>query len=105
MVESVAFLKEFRDSLQITHQTGESDFDTVSRGYTEVGWNGNVEVLKYIDDMVGEFARADLVVSRAGATTSAELMAAGKARSWCHYPDRWSNDAMRRRCKTLGQLG
>jgi UDP-N-acetylglucosamine--N-acetylmuramyl-(pentapeptide) pyrophosphoryl-undecaprenol N-acetylglucosamine transferase len=79
MVESVAFLKEFRDSLRITHQTGESDFDTVSRGYTEAGWDGNVEVLKYIDDMVGEFARADLVVSRAGATTSAELMAAGKA--------------------------
>jgi len=28
--------------------------------------------------MVGEFANADLIVSRAGATTAAELMAAGK---------------------------
>jgi UDP-N-acetylglucosamine--N-acetylmuramyl-(pentapeptide) pyrophosphoryl-undecaprenol N-acetylglucosamine transferase len=29
--------------------------------------------------MVGQFARADLIVSRAGATTSFELMASGKA--------------------------
>ena len=34
---------------------------------------------EYIDDMMGAFAANDLIVSRAGATTSAELMAAGKA--------------------------
>jgi UDP-N-acetylglucosamine--N-acetylmuramyl-(pentapeptide) pyrophosphoryl-undecaprenol N-acetylglucosamine transferase len=35
-------------------------------------------VREYIDDMMREFAAADLIVSRAGATTAAELMAAGK---------------------------
>ncbi len=34
---------------------------------------------EYIDDMVSAFAASDLIVSRAGATTSFELMAAGKA--------------------------
>ncbi|MGH9915038.1 MAG: UDP-N-acetylglucosamine--N-acetylmuramyl-(pentapeptide) pyrophosphoryl-undecaprenol N-acetylglucosamine transferase, partial [Pyrinomonadaceae bacterium] len=36
------------------------------------------DVREYIEDMVTEFAKANLVVSRAGATTSAELMAAGR---------------------------
>jgi UDP-N-acetylglucosamine--N-acetylmuramyl-(pentapeptide) pyrophosphoryl-undecaprenol N-acetylglucosamine transferase len=36
-------------------------------------------VREYIDDMVAAFAHADLIVSRAGATTSFELMAAGKS--------------------------
>ncbi|HEV2761809.1 MAG TPA: glycosyltransferase, partial [Pyrinomonadaceae bacterium] len=37
------------------------------------------DVREYIDDMVSAFAAADLIVSRAGATTSFELMAAGKS--------------------------
>ncbi len=37
------------------------------------------DVREYIDDMMNAFATNDLIVSRAGATTSAELMAAGKA--------------------------
>ena len=37
------------------------------------------EVVDFLDDMEKRFAEADLVVSRSGATTCAELTAAGKA--------------------------
>jgi UDP-N-acetylglucosamine--N-acetylmuramyl-(pentapeptide) pyrophosphoryl-undecaprenol N-acetylglucosamine transferase len=36
--------------------------------------------------MVREFANADLIISRAGATTSAELVAAGKAAIMVPFP-------------------
>jgi UDP-N-acetylglucosamine--N-acetylmuramyl-(pentapeptide) pyrophosphoryl-undecaprenol N-acetylglucosamine transferase len=79
MVEALPYLEGQREVLRITHQTGETDFERITRGYADSGWSKNAEVLRYIDDMVGQFARADLIVSRAGATTSFELMASGKA--------------------------
>ncbi len=65
--------------LRITHQTGEADFEKVRAGYRDAGWGEQVNVRKYIDDMVVSFANVDLVICRAGATTTAELIAAGKA--------------------------
>jgi UDP-N-acetylglucosamine--N-acetylmuramyl-(pentapeptide) pyrophosphoryl-undecaprenol N-acetylglucosamine transferase len=78
MVEALPLLNGLKDRLRITHQTGEADFEKISQGYRDAGWSNQSEVLRYIDDMVTQFGRADLVVSRAGATSSAELMAAGK---------------------------
>ena len=78
MIAALPHLAAERARLHLTHQTGKLDFETVRKGYEEVGWTKGVEIKEYIDDMVGEFARADLIVSRAGATTAAELMAAGK---------------------------
>jgi UDP-N-acetylglucosamine--N-acetylmuramyl-(pentapeptide) pyrophosphoryl-undecaprenol N-acetylglucosamine transferase len=43
-------------------------------------------VRAYIDDMVWRFAAADLVICRAGATTTAELIAAGKAAIMIPFP-------------------
>lgn len=78
MVAALPHLDAYRDVLHITHQTGRLDFDAVRKGYEGAGWTERAEIKEYIDDMVGEFAKADLIVSRAGATTAAELMAAGK---------------------------
>ena len=41
---------------------------------------------RYIDDMVVSFGDADLVICRAGATTTAELIAAGKAAIMIPFP-------------------
>ena len=41
---------------------------------------------KYIDDMVAAFTEVDLVICRAGATTTAELIAAGKASLMVPFP-------------------
>ena len=63
--------------LDITHQTGERDVELVRRAYLDAGLEARVEPFLYAMDR--EMKRADLVVSRAGATTIAELTAAGRA--------------------------
>jgi UDP-N-acetylglucosamine--N-acetylmuramyl-(pentapeptide) pyrophosphoryl-undecaprenol N-acetylglucosamine transferase len=72
--------------VQIKHQTGPADFERVQAAYSKSGWNGSAEVRSYIDNMVADFANADLVVCRAGATTTAELIAAGKASVMIPFP-------------------
>ncbi|HET6893421.1 MAG TPA: glycosyltransferase, partial [Pyrinomonadaceae bacterium] len=70
----------------ITHQTGEADFERVKEAYVASGWEKHADVRRYIDDMVVSFANADLVICRAGATTTAELIAAGKASIMIPFP-------------------
>ncbi|HEX3559433.1 MAG TPA: undecaprenyldiphospho-muramoylpentapeptide beta-N-acetylglucosaminyltransferase [Pyrinomonadaceae bacterium] len=79
VVAALAHLSEQRGVLRVTHQTGKLDFERVRAGYNSAGWGESAEVREYIDDMFAAFAGADLIISRAGATTSFELMAAGKA--------------------------
>jgi len=78
MIAALPQLDSYRERLQVTHQTGPTDFSKVRHAYDEAGWR-EAKVREYIDDMMVEFAANDLIISRAGATTSAELMAAGKA--------------------------
>ena len=62
--------------VDITHQTGERDLELVRRAYREQGLAARVE--PFLFDMDREMKRADVIVSRAGATTIAELTAAGR---------------------------
>jgi UDP-N-acetylglucosamine--N-acetylmuramyl-(pentapeptide) pyrophosphoryl-undecaprenol N-acetylglucosamine transferase len=57
-------------------QTGTRDFDVVRSAFERNGVQGRVE--PFIDAMDREMTAAGLVVSRAGATTLAELTAAGR---------------------------
>lgn len=77
MVDALANLRDLKGRLRITHQTGVHDLEAVRKGYEDAGWP-DAEVTEYISDMVSKFAEADLVISRAGATTCAELAAAGR---------------------------
>jgi UDP-N-acetylglucosamine--N-acetylmuramyl-(pentapeptide) pyrophosphoryl-undecaprenol N-acetylglucosamine transferase len=78
MLAALPHLEPYRDVLGISHQTGKLDFAKVRDGYAAAGWAERADVREYIDDMMAAFAAADLIISRAGATTSFELMAAGK---------------------------
>ncbi len=78
MIAALPHLETHRERMHITHQTGAADFGKVRQSYSSAGWGEHSDVREYIDDIVSDFAKNDLVVSRAGATTSAELMAAGK---------------------------
>ncbi len=71
-------------NLQVLHQTGEKDVDEVKEGYRLAGVRA--AVLPYIHDMAGAYAAADLVVSRSGATTVAELAVCGKRAVLIPYP-------------------
>jgi UDP-N-acetylglucosamine--N-acetylmuramyl-(pentapeptide) pyrophosphoryl-undecaprenol N-acetylglucosamine transferase len=63
--------------LQIVHQTGPAMLERVLAAYRAAG--RAAEVVAFLDDMERRFAAADLVLSRSGATTCAELTVAGKA--------------------------
>jgi len=67
-----------RAGLRIVHQTGDKDYDWVKKRYQEEGFAAD-DVLPYLNDMPARFAAADLIISRAGAMTCAEIIAAGKA--------------------------
>jgi UDP-N-acetylglucosamine--N-acetylmuramyl-(pentapeptide) pyrophosphoryl-undecaprenol N-acetylglucosamine transferase len=79
MTAALPLLAPTRDGFRITHQTGARDVEWVTARYRASGYEMRAEVVPYITDMPGVFGRADLVVSRAGATTLAEIMAARKA--------------------------
>ncbi|MXZ73185.1 MAG: undecaprenyldiphospho-muramoylpentapeptide beta-N-acetylglucosaminyltransferase [Acidobacteria bacterium] len=61
--------------MDVTHQTGERDYERVRDGYRRAGMDARVE--PFFDAMADEMAAADLIVCRAGATTLAEVAAAG----------------------------
>ncbi|HEX8091535.1 MAG TPA: undecaprenyldiphospho-muramoylpentapeptide beta-N-acetylglucosaminyltransferase [Blastocatellia bacterium] len=85
VVGALPLLAEKNDLLAITHQTGERDFDEVKSGYREAGFEG-ADVRPFIHDMARSFEQADLLLCRAGATTAAEVAAAGKAAIFVPFP-------------------
>jgi UDP-N-acetylglucosamine--N-acetylmuramyl-(pentapeptide) pyrophosphoryl-undecaprenol N-acetylglucosamine transferase len=76
MVEAAARLAAGAPRVAVTHQTGERDLEMVRDGYRRAGLEARVEPFLFAMDR--EMKAADLVVCRAGATTLAELTAAGK---------------------------
>jgi UDP-N-acetylglucosamine--N-acetylmuramyl-(pentapeptide) pyrophosphoryl-undecaprenol N-acetylglucosamine transferase len=61
----------------LTHQSGKKNIDALRESYAKAGVQA--EVVDFIDDMAAAYARADLVICRAGAITVSELTAAGVA--------------------------
>jgi UDP-N-acetylglucosamine--N-acetylmuramyl-(pentapeptide) pyrophosphoryl-undecaprenol N-acetylglucosamine transferase len=104
MIDAVSELKDLQKVLRITHQTGEADFETVRAAYVQSGWEQQSDVRRYIDDMVTAFAAADLVICRAGATTTAELIAAGKAAIMIPFPFA-ADDHQRKNAEALEAAG
>jgi UDP-N-acetylglucosamine--N-acetylmuramyl-(pentapeptide) pyrophosphoryl-undecaprenol N-acetylglucosamine transferase len=104
MIAALRELDAEKKVLAVTHQTGEADLAKVRSGYEAAGWQENVDVRPYIDDMVAEFAKADLIISRAGATTSAELVAAGKAAIMVPFPLA-ADDHQRKNAEALQAAG
>jgi UDP-N-acetylglucosamine--N-acetylmuramyl-(pentapeptide) pyrophosphoryl-undecaprenol N-acetylglucosamine transferase len=102
MCESLVYLKDFKDHLQFLHQTGEKDFDFVREFYHKHGFKGTVIPFTY--DMGDAYAVADLVISRAGATTLAELTACGKPAILVPYPYA-AGDHQRGNAEKLWDLG
>ncbi len=72
--EALALLPE-ADRPIVQHQTGKDKAAAVQAHYQTLGLD--VQSSEFIDDMVGAYAQADMVLCRAGALTVAELAAAG----------------------------
>lgn len=86
MIAALPKLESLKTALRIKHQTGPADFEKVKAAYVASGWEEQADVRSYIDNMMADFAAADLVICRAGATTTAELIAAGKASIMIPFP-------------------
>ncbi len=98
MVEALPLLKESRDKLVITHQTGEKDCEEVAGAYRAAGIDARVT--PFISDMASEYSKADLIICRAGATTIAEVTACGKACLFIPFPHA-VDDHQRRNAEAL----
>jgi UDP-N-acetylglucosamine--N-acetylmuramyl-(pentapeptide) pyrophosphoryl-undecaprenol N-acetylglucosamine transferase len=76
LVEALSHLPQ-SDRIAIVHQTGERMHHEVERAYAQQ--SRAARIVPFVNDMERALADADLVISRSGATTCAELSAAGKA--------------------------
>jgi len=103
MILGLPELSEWKNRIGITHQTGEADFEHVRQAYRDAGWD-SVDVRPYISNIVDSFAVADLVICRAGATTCAELAAAGKPAIMVPLPTA-ADDHQRKNAEALERGG
>jgi len=102
MVAAAALLAASSPRLRLVHQTGERDVDMVRDAYRRAGLEAEVEPFLY--DMGQQLARADVVVCRAGATTLAEITAAGKAAILIPLPTA-TDDHQRRNAEAVAASG
>src|SRR5437763_4118922 len=102
MIRCLPVLQREAPGIHIIHQTGERDYNDALEAYKSV--RDEAEVYKFIDDMPAAFARADLVVCRSGASTVAEITAAGKPAVFVPFP-RAADDHQRVNAEALAKHG
>lgn len=103
MVEALPDLMESSSAFSVTHQTGEADFERVREAYLQNGIE-DADVRPFISDIFNAFESADLIVCRAGATTCAEVSAAGKAAIMIPLPTA-ADDHQRKNAEALERAG
>ena len=84
VVEMLKSLQDLDAEIRIVHQTGAADLKWVKAAYAALLFEA--EVIPFIDKMDEAYARADLVICRAGAATIAELTVFGKPAILIPYP-------------------
>jgi UDP-N-acetylglucosamine--N-acetylmuramyl-(pentapeptide) pyrophosphoryl-undecaprenol N-acetylglucosamine transferase len=88
--------------LRLTHQTGERDVEMVRTAYRKAGIPAEVE--PFLFDMGERLRHADVIVCRAGATTLAEIAAAGRAAILIPLPTA-TDDHQRKNAEALAATG
>jgi UDP-N-acetylglucosamine--N-acetylmuramyl-(pentapeptide) pyrophosphoryl-undecaprenol N-acetylglucosamine transferase len=102
MIRCLPELRRQAPGIHIIHQTGERDYNDALAAYRDLG--ESAKVFKFIEDMPAAFARADLVVCRSGASTVAEITAAGKPAIFVPFP-RAADDHQRVNAEALSREG
>ncbi|MBW2608997.1 MAG: undecaprenyldiphospho-muramoylpentapeptide beta-N-acetylglucosaminyltransferase [Deltaproteobacteria bacterium] len=83
-VSALEILKDKGKDPHVIHQTGNTDFARVAEEYRRRGLQG--DIIPFIKEMPRAYQQADIVVSRAGATTVAELAGLGMPSVLIPYP-------------------
>ena len=102
MVAAATHVRDIPGPCAIVHQTGERDLEAVKAGYAAAGIVADVRA--FIADMPHQMAEADVVVCRAGATTLAELTAAGRVGILIPFPLA-TDDHQRANARTIEAAG
>lgn len=102
MTAAAPQLFQRQPALSLVHQTGQRDLSTVRDAYASAGVPARAEA--FFDAVAQEMAGADLVISRAGATTLAELAAAGRPALLVPFPAA-TDDHQRRNAEVLVGAG
>ncbi len=100
MMEALPLIREFKEKILIIHQTGPAENTMVKERYMREGIEA--EVIEFIADMPKRFEAADIIISRAGASTIAEILAAGKASILVPFPSA-TNDHQRKNAEALSR--
>ena len=95
-------LQKMKDKLRVLHQTGEREVEMVKQAYEQYGLDA--QVTPFIVNMADAYAAADLIICRAGATSIAEITAAGKAAILIPYPVA-ANDHQTKNAEALAAAG
>jgi len=88
--------------LRVRHQTGVTDQAAIAEAYRRLGVEARVDA--FVDDMGGAYREADVVVSRAGAMSCAEITAMGLPAILVPYPYA-ADDHQRRNAEIIAAAG
>lgn len=101
VVEALERLRDLETALRVIHQTGEADLASIKAAYCSLPFEA--EIHPFVERMDEAYARADLVLCRAGASTVAELTVFGKPAILVPYPyaaydhQRWNAESLKER--------
>jgi UDP-N-acetylglucosamine--N-acetylmuramyl-(pentapeptide) pyrophosphoryl-undecaprenol N-acetylglucosamine transferase len=84
LISALTMMLDIRENIQFVHQSGEQAFDRVRKAYLNLGFKAMVA--PFIKEMSQAYALADIVISRAGATSLAEITALGRPAIIVPYP-------------------
>jgi UDP-N-acetylglucosamine--N-acetylmuramyl-(pentapeptide) pyrophosphoryl-undecaprenol N-acetylglucosamine transferase len=84
VVEAAGYIEDLLRHVDVFHQTGQADAQLMRAAWGALGLAARVE--PFIEDMGAAYAAADVVVSRAGAMSCAELTALGLPSILMPYP-------------------
>ena len=105
MPKVAAELLEALPGLTILHQAGARHAETTLAAYEASGAaRDRWQVAAFLDDMPQRFEAADLVLARSGASTVAELCAAGKPALLVPFPQS-ADDHQRRNAEEMARAG
>lgn len=85
VIAALPTLREHCPDLRIIHQTGSVDYERIAAAYTALGMSTK-DLTPFLHDMATAYMHAHLVLCRSGATTLAELTAAGRPAILIPYP-------------------
>ena len=84
VMDGLDSLGDWKGRLRFVHQTGERQLEEVKQAYSSRGFEADVRT--FFNNFHEQYAAADLIVARSGATTVAEIKAAGRPAILIPFP-------------------